>query len=340
MRPDYTLSIWPADFTPEQAEAQELMTHVHFDAKYRIENVQQLFGASDEELAEAGEAIEGDLETEKREQKEGRYKRADLLKMHAYRDAIRRTHGAYVIYPGTEARRWEGFHEILPGLGAFPLRPDGGEVALEEFVRKIAAHVCYRASARERHSFHTYQVYRVEEPAAPYLSNLSHRVWPERDGSIRALPPAEINVLVGFCKGAAHLDWVQKQKLYNVRTGTEAGSLRLGPEVSSAQYLLLHEAGSKTCGLFRIAGSGPRIFSKDDLLKRGYPSPPSQDFYLVFDIKAAEGFEGYQWNYVLLPNRPSGHKAGWPYTTTLDKLMDAATVKPSAPIPAMLSGGT
>jgi predicted component of viral defense system (DUF524 family) len=326
MRPDYTLSIWPADFSPEQAEAQELMSHIHFDAKYRIENIQQLFGVSDEELTQAGQEIDAELEVEKREQEDGRYKRADLLKMHAYRDAIRRTHGAYVIYPGTKSRRWEGFHEILPGIGAFPLRPEGGATELEEFLKKIAVHACYRASARERHSYHTYQVYRAEEPATPYLANLLHRVWPEQDGETRARPPAEVNVLVGFCKGADHLNWIQNQKRYNVRTGSGAGSLRLSPEVSSAKYLLLHEAVSKTCGLYRITGDGPLIFSKDDLLNQGYPTLPSQDFYLVFDIEVAIGFESYQWDYAAIPSKPLGHQAEWPYTTTLDKILDTVAV--------------
>ncbi|MCD4674766.1 MAG: DUF2357 domain-containing protein, partial [Desulfobacula sp.] len=34
MRPDYTLSLWPADFiNREEAEKQELIVHIHFDAK-------------------------------------------------------------------------------------------------------------------------------------------------------------------------------------------------------------------------------------------------------------------------------------------------------------------
>ena len=52
------------------------------------------------------------LDAEKAEQRAGNYKRADLLKMHAYRDAIRRSAGAYVLYPGSEKEhspfRW--FH--------------------------------------------------------------------------------------------------------------------------------------------------------------------------------------------------------------------------------------
>jgi hypothetical protein len=46
-----------------------------------------------------------------------------MLKMHAYRDAIWRSAGAYVIYPGTAQDPIRMYHEILPGLGAFALRP-------------------------------------------------------------------------------------------------------------------------------------------------------------------------------------------------------------------------
>lgn len=92
MRPDYTLSLWPADFLEHEAEAQELMVHVHFDAKYRIDSIEQLFDLDDGKMDTTG--VLADLADKKREQRLGRYKRADLLKMHAYRDAIRRTQGA------------------------------------------------------------------------------------------------------------------------------------------------------------------------------------------------------------------------------------------------------
>ena len=44
MRPDYTLSIWPDGINQQQAEKEELIVHIHFDAKYRIENLQTVFG--------------------------------------------------------------------------------------------------------------------------------------------------------------------------------------------------------------------------------------------------------------------------------------------------------
>lgn len=118
MRPDYTLSIWPGEISMEQAECEDLIVHIHFDAKYRLDRIDLGLDDSTNE-----EQISDALLNEKKEQEEGVYKRADLLKMHAYKDAIRRTSGAYIIYPGTIQCRLRGFHEIIPGLGAFCLTP-------------------------------------------------------------------------------------------------------------------------------------------------------------------------------------------------------------------------
>ena len=105
-RPDYTLTIWPGDITSEEAEREELITHIHFDAKYRIE---QLFLRDN--TNKNNDEVSDDLSEMKREEERGTYKRADLLKMHAYKDAIRRTGGAYILYPGTENQVIHGFHE-------------------------------------------------------------------------------------------------------------------------------------------------------------------------------------------------------------------------------------
>jgi len=54
MRPDYTLSLWPSVFNESEAEAQELMVHVHFDAKYRVDKIEEIFGSLVTEPDEAG----------------------------------------------------------------------------------------------------------------------------------------------------------------------------------------------------------------------------------------------------------------------------------------------
>ncbi len=239
MRPDYTISLWPADFTASDAEVQELMVHVHFDAKYRIDTIEQLFGRED-----------ANLDEEKQEQKLGRYKRADLLKMHAYRDAIRRTQGSYVVYPGDVAQPWQRYHEILPGLGAFLLKPGMGESALTAFINDIVAHTCDRATARERQSYHLYQ---VQEAPSSYA--VLHTLPEKETGSTRRVPPlAETHVLIGWYKNSEHLAWIHAKQLYNFRMDIERGSLRLKPEVSGAQYLLLHSyKGVTSPCLFKVS---------------------------------------------------------------------------------------
>ena len=319
MRPDYTLSLWPSDFDEHEAEAQELMVHVHFDAKYRIDNIEQMFGKYDSELNEVG--LECDLNSEKQEQREGRYKRADLLKMHAYRDAIRRTHGAYVLYPGDATKQWEGYQEILPGIGAFPIKPGNGVQAIEKFIREIVSHTCDRATARERQSYHTYRVYK-----APATYKLLH-AYSERstDSISRHMPPAETFVLVGWNKSDENLQWILREKLYNFCIDELADSLRLAPDVIAAQYLLLYGEGPKAePGLLRITSKGPCVFSKSALKHKGYPGEPSGDFYLVFDIEQATEFDGFRWDYAELLNRFDRKQSTEPFAVTLDALLSVA----------------
>jgi hypothetical protein len=38
LRPDFTLSVWPAEFSEEYAEEKELIVHIHIDSKYKVEH--------------------------------------------------------------------------------------------------------------------------------------------------------------------------------------------------------------------------------------------------------------------------------------------------------------
>ena len=200
---------------------------------------------------------------------------------------------------------------------------------MENFIREVVAHACNRATARERgsagarerQSYHTYQ---AQEASASYavLSKL-----PERDiGSKRRAPlPAETHVLVGWYKDEAHLQWILREKLYNFRMNTERGSLRLTPEVSGAQYLLLHSHKGKTSqGLMRVSKEGPRVLSREALVAKRYPIEPSKPFYLVYNVEPAQGFEGYEWDYKKLPARLQNRQSAEPQTVVLDELMAIA----------------
>lgn len=144
MRPDYTLTLWTGAENEQAANESGRAVHVHFDAKYRIETLDQLFGKDDADST----GSEGEVE-----QAVGTYKRVDLLKMHAYRDAIRRSYGAYVLYPGQIERRWTGYHELLPGLGAFVLRPGSDDASLREFIGDLIKHVASASAQQEVAAF-------------------------------------------------------------------------------------------------------------------------------------------------------------------------------------------
>lgn len=324
MRPDYTVSLWPDGFSEEEAEAQELMVHVHFDAKYRLEQITDLLWNKEDENQD--EATDKVLDEVKQAEDRGTYKRADLLKMHAYRDAIRRSHGAYVIYPGNsnDGEPFKAFHEILPGLGAFALRPGAGTETLERFLRDIVRHVSDRTTARERQSFQTYKSYLNTPPQVAEEQRPAYSLLPEQLAGDRHIPPIDTYVLVGWYKNEAHLEWIQSKGKYNFRLGPTEGGLRLSPQVVGAHYLLLYGGpdGSARKGLFRIKSSqdGPEFINKAGLEALGYPTPPTRDSYAVFDVEIAQEFAGFEWKLTNLKQFPDGDKLGHPFATTLADL--------------------
>lgn len=318
MRPDYTLSFWPDGFDLAEAEAQDLAVHIHFDAKYRVENIAELFGPVDEDITQT-----------RAEERRGNYRRADLLKMHAYRDAIRRSEGAYIIYPGanSDPTEFKGFHEILPGLGAFAIKPGGegqpiGIQHLSRFLDEVIAHVANRATSRERGTFHRFNIYHHAESRG---SDLVNDAVPEREyeGGLRSTPPADHPVLVGWCESDEQLAWIRKSGLYNFRAGTRRGAIRLEPEIVGARHLLLHSQGSKALpGMFRIKQRGPRVFTGDELLRHGYPLQPSHDaIYAVFDVEPDAFYAGWEWRYEHLARRKSGLQSAEPFAVTLAEVL-------------------
>ncbi|MFD2517041.1 DUF2357 domain-containing protein [Salinimicrobium flavum] len=302
MRPDYTLSFWPAGISEEMAEKEELIVHIHFDAKYKIDNLVQIIDQDQ------------DLNKEKKEQIQGTYKNVDLLKMHAYKDAIRRTGGAYILYPGTETSERKGFHEILPGLGAFPVRPsrtNSGIEDLKSFIVRVIDHFLNRASQREHLAFRIFDIHNTdpEELKEPL---------PEAYGSNRSFIPSDINVLVGYYKGDNHLKWIKNKKYYNIRIDDRKGAIPLTASELSAKYLLLHTKTEELSGrLYKITGNGPKVFSKEKMVQEGYPTKNS---YLIFEVEEDNSpeFQKVKWDFRSLEKFEGPN----PFTVTLTELMN------------------
>ncbi len=316
LRPDYTLSIWPYGIEQEQAEHEELIVHIHFDAKYKIENLQTIFGKDE------------NLDDEKEEQKKGTYKRADILKMHTYRDAIRRTAGAYVLYPGSEKSQKQGFHEVLPGLGAFAISPsksNNGSEALKKFLNEVVEHFMNRASQREKISLKTYEIYKEKKS-----SNLNENL-PEPFGLNRNLIPDETFVLIAYYR-KENWSWIVKNGLFNTRAGSRRGSLRLGPSEAGAKYILLHTIGeTKTGQLFKVRDTGPRIFSRKTLERIDYPKDirKQNQYYLVYKIEKTNNdeFIGCKWDISQLKGYKKGRGSALPFAVSLTELMQVKEKK-------------
>lgn len=317
MRPDFTLTFWPFGFEETEAEHQELITHIHFDAKYKVTNISEIFN---DDVATDDTDKTDNLQQEKIENQKGIYKRADLLKMHAYKDAIRRTSGAYVLYPGTENEtNLRGFHEILPGLGAFSIRPnetDDGTFALSSFIDKVIEQLINRASQQEQQSFYTYSVHKNTPPADSKISDVIPEYWPQ--SKTRIEPLKNVGVLIGYCKGDDHYDWICNNKKYNIRMET----IQTEPMFFGAKYLLLHKKDQLvTSELWRIVGVSPDILAKEDMARLGYPSP--RDFYLVYSVEKVSHteFNNMCWDVSKLPAYKSEHQSAKPFAISLESLM-------------------
>jgi predicted component of viral defense system (DUF524 family) len=291
LHPDYTLTFWPEELSEPDAEREELLVHLHFDAKYRVEDIESLFGAEGADDAD--------------DEVEGNYKRQDLLKMHAYRDAIKRSQGAYVLYPGRGNNKppFKGFHEILPGLGAFGVAPDENGAAqglesLEKFLDEVLAHLGNRTTAQERVSYHVAESYTLQEQPVNYGS----LVLAERDelsDTTRALPPSEHHVVVAWFEDEAQHRWTIETGFAVVRLGDRRGTWHIPPEFASARHVLLHTHKSQVAdGLLALKGRNPgyKVFTAEDLKSKGYPGSASGDIYAIFEVVPDPVFNDQKWD--------------------------------------------
>ena len=313
VRPDYTISIWPAEYSNEEAEENELMVHVHFDAKYRVERLKELFG-------DEGDDDDDALEDQTNAEVPSAAKYHDLLKMHAYRDAIRRTAGAYVLYPGNPAdgnKQYKGFHEVLPGLGAFAVRPEKngsstGMSAVSLFLDQVIEHLANRTTARERVTYHVAESY----ADATDSSLVGLLRLPESDllgKEHRALPPAEEMVLVGWYENDAQLELARDEAGFAyVRLGRRQGAFHVHPNLARVRRILLRtEGGSVAPGFLILREPGFHVFTRAQLRSelrqhakgKGVASwdatigkDDDETIYALFKTTADSDWSGQQWN--------------------------------------------
>lgn len=268
MRPDCSLRIAPG------LDSWQDDTWIHFDAKYRINQYAEIIDTD-------APVDEEETDTSSNSSR-SHAKRDDLRKMHAYRDAIRRTSGAYVIYPGDDTASSEALeqhHELLPGLGAFVLRPsETGEATivaasnLAKFLSDIIDHAASQATSRDRARYWQGMSYGKGDPP------------PELEFSpLLTKPPADTKVLFGFVHGQTHVDWIQDNSLYNLRADpTQRGSVDLTSTELSADFVVLYDKNGAQVGCWKTTQAF-FVRSRQEMLDSGYVEPGSSS-YLCMEL--------------------------------------------------------
>lgn len=236
-------------------------TWLHFDAKYRVDRYQEIF-TSDPTAEAAGEVEQSSSAAPMSD---------DMLKMHAYRDAIRRSAGAYVLYPGSDEQptQREMFHEVLPGLGAFVLRPsddgtaaDVGADALQQFILDVIDHVAAEGTDFDRATYWTDKTY-------------MERAGCRLTGTPAVAPAADTTVLLGYVRDRAHREWIRARRLYNLRADERRGQVTLGSPELSADLVVLYSSDDEELEVYASTG-GLQIKTRAELAALGYPRPRGQ----------------------------------------------------------------
>jgi predicted component of viral defense system (DUF524 family) len=258
MRPDCSIHLHAGNARPDDFES----IWIHFDAKYRVDQLVEILGPETLEGVEARTDDEGAGRTAA--------KRDDLLKMHAYRDAIKRSAGSYVLYPGgiegQSDQTFQRYHEILPGLGAFALRPTEAEDAegLEPLTKFLDDALWHFASVISQYRRGRYWEANSFGEATRTENLLG---W---EPSF-AKPPADTLVLLGFVKDKFHLNWIAANHRYNVRADGRRGSVGMtGPELG-ADFVVLYGPELAATQIWEVAGQ-PELWTRERLLGSGYPS--------------------------------------------------------------------
>ncbi|MEY2703374.1 MAG: hypothetical protein RLY43_2013, partial [Bacteroidota bacterium] len=181
--------------------------------------------------------------------------------------------------------KYLGFHEIIPGVGAFALRPNNETDAsskISAFIDEVIKNLEDVLSQREQMALSSKHIY-----SSPPALIVDHKLGDLcRSLAINDENPSDINVLVGYYKSTKHLEWIEKNLVYNIRYG---GKHIVNAQMLSSRFLVLYGGGSfRQTHIFEIDSNNGRLLNKTDLLQIKpikYPSPTNSELYFVFKLK-------------------------------------------------------
>jgi len=291
-RPDYTIAVFPNSYVNEKSAVIDgAVSYIHFDAKYRIDKLEDLIGSVKDEK------IDTQIADEKQDSIVNTYKRGDLLKMHTYNDAIRRTVGSYVLYPGKSKGKtaFKLYDEPLPGVGAFSFRPsirDESRSEVRQFIMQIIEVKRQKASRLERMSVYREMVVRepkMQEKTVTFVKNDNLCIL----GYLRADKPTDYynflsanNLLIPGRKFLFYFYAIKEVHVYSHHV-----------DLFSAKHIRfykndIHATNTYELEPFICSVESNELVSKEDLVKQlqalGYATTAEQhhaDFYYVLSVE-------------------------------------------------------
>ena len=314
-RPDYTIAIFPSKYTKGKGNGENeavrdgQVSYIHFDAKYRINDI----SVFTRRVADGSEEEKREIEQEKNDEITNTYKRGDLLKMHTYNDAIRRTIGSYVLYPGDgnisihNKNVFSLYDEILPGVGAFAVKPSNSSIWEEELKSFISSLIFEKASQSSRlNRMKYYSEMVIRDPASSETVERRLGTGPTRS----AILSPELCV-IGYMRADLPEDYYNY--LLNSELLKQDGEFYFYYYAIKDGFVYTHHADLAKASILRIYTNkinkdneyilepfvcsiqATRLISKADLVKRlseiGYITSEDKhhaDFYYIMKVKVID----------------------------------------------------
>jgi hypothetical protein len=98
--------------------------------------------------------------------------------------------------------------------------------------------------------------------------------------------PAETYVLVGYCKGATHKNWIEgqntdKKMYYNIRFGN---GNEVDGKMAAAKFLVLYNGQDfEHSFIYRVAPREGKVLTKKQIEETGY-NYPGHELYFVYEL--------------------------------------------------------
>ena len=137
----------------------------------------------------------------------------------------------------------------------------------------------------ERLVIHPYR-FGEDESAERKVANDSFEcyTWEQVGQELMDFFGENLTILIGCYKGKKYLDWINVNRMYNVRLGKTTGSMEENRALfDKTSLLILYELG-KPNKLSAWSITGYRQMNRDELISLGYPNQHPRKSYCVFNI--------------------------------------------------------